>query len=74
MIEVYLKEHTKRGIKTYVTGFVLARKIEQNMERMMEVDNNGLNVLNRLGFVMFSTGSECRLHVLLFKGLEVFFL
>lgn len=44
LIEVYLKEHTKWGTKIYVTGFALARKIEQNMERMMEVHNNGLNV------------------------------
>jgi len=69
-----LKEHTKSAIRTYITGFVLARKIEQDMERMMEVDNNGLNILNRFRFVIFSTGSECRLLALLFKGLEVFFL
>lgn len=40
-------------MKTYITGSVLARNIEQNMERVMEEDNNGLNVLNRLEFVIF---------------------
>lgn len=30
------------------------------MERVMKGDSNGLNVLNRLEFVIFSPQSECR--------------